>query len=141
MPAPVAVPVGLSFPGADCRQVRRLQRCDKPLVLGVIRDPVDPDFAVAPGLRCRPLDAVMEVFDLPLEQQADLAGAAPGAAPIDPDAGVAVRNPFLRIDEFPGLERAGRAFRDVGVGSRHPVPAALVGVLERHSFAIRARRR
>ncbi len=138
VPRPVAIPVGRAFPHADGYEVRRLQGCDQPLVDRVIGDPVDPDLAVAPGLVRRPLDAVVEILDLPFRQQVELARAAPGAASIDPDAGIAVRDPLLGIDVFPGLEGGCGPLLDLRIRGDHAVPAPLVALLERKAFPVGA---
>ncbi len=57
----VAVEIGKTFPRDDRLQGRRLQVGDEPLVDREIRDAVEPDLAVAPGLRGRPFDRVIEI--------------------------------------------------------------------------------
>jgi hypothetical protein len=68
VPGPIAVPVGRTFPHTNCRQMGWPQRGNEPLVDGVIRNPVDPDLAVAPGLDRRPFDAVKKIFRLSFGQ-------------------------------------------------------------------------
>src|SRR5258705_264261 len=62
--AEVAIVVGRAPPDADGGQVRRFERRDLPLVHRVVRDAVQPDLAIAPGLSGRPLDAAVEVLGL-----------------------------------------------------------------------------
>ena len=76
--AGVAVAVVLPLPGDDGRQVRRMQAGHAPLVAGVVRDAEHADLAVAPGLRARPLDALVEVVDLP---RASCGSMKPGDQP------------------------------------------------------------
>ena len=63
--AGVAVAVVLALPGDDRGQVRRVLSRHAPLVAGVVGDPQHADLAVAPRLRPRPFDALVEVVDLP----------------------------------------------------------------------------
>ena len=67
----VAVEIGETLPGDDRLQRRRLVIGDKPLVDGEIGNAGKPDIAVAPGLRRRPLDGVVEI---------DRLGERPGLA-------------------------------------------------------------
>src|SRR4051794_26220853 len=53
----VAVPVGRAFPDAHRGEMGRLVLGDVPLVRAEIRDAVQPDLAVRPGLPARPFDA------------------------------------------------------------------------------------
>ena len=57
----VTIPIGGALPDTARCQMFRLQACDMPLIDCVIGDPVQTDFAVAPGLCSRPLDAVREI--------------------------------------------------------------------------------
>src|SRR5262245_44819004 len=52
----VAIEIGGAFPNADCREMLRLQRRGLPLVLAVIRNSIETDLAVRPGLHARPPD-------------------------------------------------------------------------------------
>ena len=111
MAAKLAVIVGRAFPDAQRREMRRPQRRHVPLVHGVVGNAVDADLAVAPGLRARPLDAVVEVLGLARRPHVEIAGRAAGAARIDAHDRVAVRHPFLRIDQLPVLVLVARALR------------------------------
>ena len=99
----VAIPVGRALPDAHRGEVRRLQRRDVPRVDAVVRDAVQPDLAVRPRLHAGPFDAVVEVLRLARREMIDEAGRAAGAARIDAHARIAVRHPFLRVDDFPAL--------------------------------------
>ncbi len=76
----VAVPVGGALPDAHGGEVRRLQRRHVPLVDAVIRDAVEPDLAVRPGLHAGPFDAIVEVLGLARREMIDDAGRAAAAA-------------------------------------------------------------
>src|SRR6185436_10859963 len=89
----IAVPVGGTFPDAHGGKMRRLQRCDLPLVDAVIRNSVEPDFSVRPRLHACPLDAVVEIFRLAWGEMIDEARRASGAARVDANANVVVRYP------------------------------------------------
>src|SRR5262245_3781458 len=60
----VAVPIRRAFPDAHRRKVWRLKRRHMPLIDRVIGDAVETDFAVAPWLNARPLDAIVKIFGL-----------------------------------------------------------------------------
>src|SRR5207244_3711469 len=75
----VAVPVGGALPWTDRGQMRRLELGDRPLVHRVVRNTVQPDLAVAPGLGSGPLNAVVEVLRLARRKVLDIAGRAAGA--------------------------------------------------------------
>src|SRR3546814_10423681 len=76
----IAVPVGVAFPRADRRQMRRLQAGDAPLVHRIVGNAGETDLAVAPGLPGRPFDALVEVLRLPHRMVIDDAGRAPRPA-------------------------------------------------------------
>src|SRR5262249_11296035 len=82
-----AIPIAVRgpLPYADRRQVRRLERRHQPLVHGVVRDAVQPDLAVAPVLRGRPFDAVVQVANLPSRPRVEHSGRAPRAPAVDAD--------------------------------------------------------
>ncbi len=62
----VAIEVGKALPGNDRLERRRLQIGGEPLIDGEIGNAEKPDIAVAPRLRRRPFDGVVE--DRPLRQ-------------------------------------------------------------------------
>src|SRR5207247_4193602 len=97
----VAVAVAPAFPHADRREMRRLRRRGAPLVARIIGNAVHADFAAAPGLRCGPFHAPVDVARLARVVVAEIARRAPRAARIDADARIAVGHPFLRIDDLP----------------------------------------
>ena len=107
-----------------------------PLVHGVIGDAVDADFAVAPGLRAGPLDAPIEILRLARRPHVEMAGRAAGAARVDAHAGIAVRHPFLRIDQFPVLIFVARPLQHLGRGLGQARPIALVAFLERQALGV-----
>ena len=96
----------------------------------------DPDLAAAPGLRARPLDAVVEVLRLARRPHFEIAGRASGAARVDTHDRVAVGHPFFRIDQLPVLVLVARSFGAFGKGFRHAQPCALVPFLERQPLGV-----
>ncbi len=132
----VAVPVGGALPHAHGGQVRRLQRRDMPLVDAVIGDAVQPDLAVAPGLHARPFDALVEILGLARREMVDISGRAAGAARIDADAGIAVRNPFLRVHHLPVLVLVGGSGGDVGMLLGHAFPGGGIAFVEGEALGI-----
>src|SRR5439155_2040166 len=95
---------------------------DLPLVHSVIRDAVDADLAVAPGLRAGPLDALIEILRLARRPHVEIAGRTPGATRVDAHAGIAVRHPLLRIDQLPVLILVARALEHLGRGLDQACP-------------------
>src|SRR6266478_1198087 len=134
----VAVPVGGALPHAHGGEVRRLEARHMPLIDGVIGDTVEPDLAVRPRLRAGPFDAVVEVLGLAGREMIDETGRAPASAGIDAHAGIVVRHPFLRIDNFPALVEVARSGGDVGVLLDHALPGARIPVLEGEALGIGA---
>ena len=134
--AELAVIVGRAFPDAQRGEMRRAERGHLPLVHGVIGDAVDADFAVAPGLRAGPLDAPIEILRLAWRPHVEMAGRTPGAARVDAHAGIAVRHPFLRIDQFPVLIFVARPLQHLGRGLGQARPIALVAFLERQPLGV-----
>ena len=132
----VSVPVGGAFPDAHGGEVQRLQRGRVPLVDGVIGNAVQADLAARPGLHARPLDALVQVLRLARREMLDAAGRTAGAARVDAQAGVALRHPFLRIDDFPVLIFARRAVRDLRMLVDHALPGARVAVLEGEALGV-----
>ena len=140
MSVPIGVTITCGFPRADRRHVRRLQSCNEPLGYGVVRNAIDADFAVAPELRSSPFDAIMKVLRLSRGEDIELSRAPPAATPIHTDAYIAVRDPFLRIDQLPICEPRRGALSDLGIGRHHPLPSVLVSVLEREALCVRTQR-
>ena len=136
MTAQLAVIVGRAFPDAQRGEMRRIERRDLPLVHGVVGDAVDADLAVAPGLRAGPFDALIEILRLARRPDVEMAGRTPGAARVDAHAGIAVRHPFLRIDQFPVLIFVARALQHLGRGLGQARPVALVAFLERQPLGV-----
>ena len=128
--AGVAVPVVLPLPRDDGGQMRRVLPGHAPLVARVIGDPEHPDFAVAPGLRARPLDALVEVFDLPRGVAVHEARGPAGAAGIHAHHRVPVRDPPLGIGDLPVLVLVGRALEDFRMIGDHLLPLHRVAILE-----------
>ena len=126
----VAVPVGRAFPDAHRREMRRLQRSDMPLVHRQVGNAIEADFTVRPGLHAGPFDAVVEVLGFARREMIDDAGRTAATAGVDTNTYVIVRDPLLRIDDFPVLILIGRTGRDVGMFVRHAVPGARIAVLE-----------
>ena len=118
--------------------MRRFECRHQPLIDGVIGNAVHPHLAGAPALRRGPLDAMIDVLRLAHAERLEIAGRTAGAAQIDAHARIAVRHPFLRIDDFPVLVFAAGARRDVGMLRDHLLPAGRVAVLEGKPFPIRA---
>src|SRR4029453_5718194 len=116
----------------------RLERCHVPLIDAVLGDAVEPDLPVRPWLHGGPLDAIVKVARLPRREMIDEAWRATRAAGVHAYAHVAVRHPFLRIDDFPVLVTIARAVRDVGMLGDHALPRARVAVLESEPLGVRA---
>ena len=111
----VAVDVGEALPRDDRLERRRLPIGGEPLVERVIGNAEQADFAVAPRLRCRPLDGVVEVDQFGERPRFALALAFAAAAAVDAHGGVAARHPPGRVDGLPihpvvrlFLQRVGR---------------------------------
>src|SRR5919197_2272931 len=100
----VAIPIRRSFPDAHRGEMRRLKRRHMPLVDSVVRNAVESHLAVAPWLRARPFDAVVEILGLARREVIDISGRGAAAARVHSHARVALRHPLLRIDDFPALE-------------------------------------
>ncbi len=120
----VAVPVRRAFPDAHRGKVRRPERGHVPLVDAVVGNAVQ--------------DAVVEVAGLARREMVDEARRAPRAARIDAHAGVALGDPFLRVDHFPVLVLVARTAGDVGMLRHHALPGARIAVLEREPFRVGA---
>jgi len=120
----VAIEIGEAFPRDDRPQRGRLVIGDEPLVDGEIGNAGEPDIAVAPGLRRRPLDRVVEIDRLGERPGLALAGRFSAAAPVDAHGRVAARHPPLRIDGLPVHQRVGFLLERVG---RDPELVLLVG--------------
>src|SRR5262249_52798208 len=127
-----------ALPDADRGRVGRLGRRALPLVHRVVRDAVQPDLAVAPGLLGRPLDALVEVFRLARRPDVETAWRAACAARVDAHARIAVRHPLLGIDHFPVLVLVRGARGHVGMLLDHPAPLVRVEILEVEPLAVRA---
>src|SRR6186713_876773 len=136
--AKLAIVVGRTLPDAQRGEVRGPQGADGPLVHRVIGNAVDADLAAAPGLRAGPFDALVEVLRLALAPDVEVARRVAGAAGVDAQTGIAVRHPFLRIDQFPVLVLVARAFQDLRRSFHKPVPKALVAFLECEALGVRA---
>ena len=137
MPAQLAVIIGRAFPDAQGGKMRRLERADRPLIHRVIGDAVDADFAVAPRLRARPFDALIKILRFARRPDVEEPGRSSGAARIDTQTDIAVRHPFLRIDQFPVLIFVARTLQHLGRRFDEPRPIALVAFLERQSLGVR----
>ena len=135
--AEIPVVVGGPLPDADGGQVRGLERRHLPLVHPVVRDAVQADLAAAPGLRRRPLDAVVKVPRLPGRPDVEDTRRAGGAAGVDPDARIAVRHPLLGVHDLPVLVLVGRVGHHLGIGLDHQAPLVGVEVLEDEALAVR----
>jgi hypothetical protein len=86
---------------------------DEPLIDGEVGNAEKPDLAVAPWLRRRPFDRVVEVDRFRKRPGLVLAGRFAGAAAIDTNGGIAARHPPVRIDRFPIHPFVGRLFERV----------------------------
>src|SRR3990170_8454482 len=117
--------------------MRRPQRADLPLVHRVVRNAVDADLAVAPGLGAGPFDAIVKVPRLTWRPTVEYPWRAASAARVDAHDRVAVRNPLLRIDQFPVLVIVGGSFERVGDRLDQPRPLALVAFPEIQALGIR----
>src|SRR5712671_1444378 len=102
--------------------MRRLQRRYLPLIDRVIRNPVESHLTAAPRLFAGPGDAGLEVARLSRRKWIDVAGRASATSAINAHANVAVRHPFLRIDNFPILIKVRRTRPDVGMLAHHGFP-------------------
>ena len=119
----VAVDVGEALPRHDRLQRRRLQVGDEPLVDREIGDAGQPDVAVAPRLRRRPFDRVVEVDRLGERPRLALARRLAAAAAVDAHRGVALRHPPLRRHRLP--VHVGRGLL-LQVRRRHPELVLLI---------------
>src|SRR5262245_4987219 len=133
----VAVPVGRALPDAHGGEVWRLERGHVPLVDAVVGNAVESDLAVRPGLHAGPFDAVVEILGLARREVVDESRRTSGAAGIHAHAGIVVRHPFLRIDNFPALVEIAGAGGHVGVPLSHALPRARIAVLEGEALAVR----
>ncbi len=120
----VPVEVGETFPWDDGLERRRLVVGDEPLVDREIGDAGEPDRAVAPGLRRRPFDRVVEIDRFRERPRLALPRRLTAAAPVDPHGGIALRHPPLRIHGLPVHQRVGLLLERV---RRDPELVLLVG--------------
>src|SRR4029077_5280989 len=101
-----------------------------PLVHRVIGNAVDADLAVAPGLRARPFDALIEILRFARRPHIEITWRAPCATRVDAHTDIAVRHPFLRIDELPVLISVARSIQHFWCSLDQARPVALVALLE-----------
>ena len=114
----VAIDVGEALPRDDRLQRRRLEIGDEPLVDREIGNAGQADIAVAPRLRRRPFDRVVEVDRFRERPRLALAGRLAAAAPVDAHGGVAARHPPFRVDGLPVHQRRSRLPPAVGGGTQ-----------------------
>src|SRR5450759_1109651 len=118
--------------------MRRPQRADLPLVHRVVRDAVDANLAVAPGLCAGPFNAIVKVPRFAWRPAVDHAWRTAGAARIDTHTDVAVRHPLLRVDQFPVLVIVAGSCERVRDRLDQPRPLALVALPEIQTLGIRS---
>ena len=136
MVARVTVGVVPALPGNDGRQMRRALGRHAPLVPGIIGDAEHPDLTAAPGLGARPLDALVEVVDLPRAVHVQ-EGLRPARAPrVHSHAGVAVRDPALGVGHLPVLVLVGRHLENFGIVLDHLVPLMRIAILIGHALRV-----
>src|SRR5918993_5707938 len=135
----ISVEVGSALPDAHRSKGRRLKGGNLPLIDAIVRDAVETDLAVTPGLCGGPLDALIEISCLTGGEMIDVAGRAPAAAGVDAHDRIACRNPFFRIDDLPVLVFVRRTGGDIGVIRGHLVPGARIAVLEGEPLGIGAK--
>src|SRR5262245_3965261 len=68
----------------------------------------------------------------------DITRRAAATARIDAHANIAIRDPFLRVADFPALILVGGPGYHIRMLERHAIPGGLVAVLEMQPLAIRA---
>ena len=134
----LAVIIRRAFPHAQRGEMRRIESAGIPLVHRIVRDAVDADLAVAPALRAGPFDALIDILRLARRPHVEFARRAPGAARVDAHAGIAVRHPFLRIDQFPILILVARSLQNIGRRFDHAAPLARIALLERQPLGVGA---
>ena len=100
--------------------------------------PFSPTLPFDHGCDAGPFDAVVKILGLARRERIDEARRAAGAARIDAHAGVLVRHPFLRIDDFPALVEIAGAGGDIRMLFRHALPGARIAVLEGKPLGIGA---
>ncbi len=135
--AKLAVIIRRALPDAQRRKMLRPQRRRLPLVHRVVRDAVDADLAVRPRLHARPFDARGNVLRLARRPHFQIARRAPGAARVDAQADIAVRHPFLRVEQLPVLVLVAGAFEHVRRRRDDAQPRALVGLLHGEALGVR----
>ena len=119
--------------------MRRLQRGDPPLVHRVVRDAAQANLAVAPGLRARPLDAVVEVTRLLRREDIEHARRAARTARVHAHNRVSRRDPALRINGFPHHVLAAGTVENLRVLGEKPLPARReVSIAPRKPFPVGA---
>src|ERR1700675_2190030 len=101
-----------------------------PLIDGVIRDAVEADLAIRPGLHAGPFDALIKIPRLPRRKMIDMAGRSSGAPRVDAHADIAVGYPFFGVDHLPVLILVGRSVSHVRVACNHGLPGARIALLE-----------
>src|SRR3984957_18391583 len=112
----VAIEIGGALPRTDRGEMLRLQRRGLPLILGIIGDSIQSDLATGPRLDAGPFHAGREVLCFPQGPDVQQSRRSSCTAAVDADANIAIRNPFLGIDDLPVLILVGRASRNVRMG-------------------------
>src|SRR5258708_12739456 len=105
------VPTGRTFPDTYPLGVGRLQRSHLPLIDRVIRDAVQADVAVRPGLGTGPLDAFIKVARFPGRKMIDISRRSSGPARVDPHPAITITSPLYPFHPSPILPLVSPASR------------------------------
>lgn len=132
----VAIKIGCRLPRNHGSQMFRLQSSALPLILTKIRDAIETHLAIRPRLDTSPIDTNGQIHGLALRPYVYHALRTSRPPAVDPHHHIAIRNPFLRVDDFPNLILVGGIGRHLGVCLAHGLPLGPIQVFKMQPFSV-----